>query len=372
MKSKVYFCNMRATKASQSISSKVSKLFDIAGFKNIISENDLTAIKVHFGEKGNNAYISPIYVRQIVDKVKSSGGKPFLTDSNTLYKGSRSNGVDHLITAIENGFAYSVVNAPIVIADGIYSKDSLDVAIHKKHFDSVKISSNVVRADSMIVLSHFKGHEIAGFGGAIKNLAMGGAPAAGKQQQHSTVQPKVEADCRACKMCLKNCPEEAITMVDGAAYIDPDKCIGCGECISVCTFDVIKPQWGTEMDKFIERMTEYAYGAYITKKEKIAFMNFVINVTPLCDCVPWSDAPIVPDIGVLASFDPVAIDQASFDLVNSQTGHLSSFLGDKGHGINPGEDKFKAIHPKTRGELQLEYGEELGLGTRDYELIEVK
>lgn len=372
MKSKVYFYNLRASKPSQSISSKVSKLFDAAGFKNIIQKDDLTAIKVHFGEKGNSAFISPVYVRQIVDQIKANGGKPFLTDSNTLYKGSRSNGVDHLITAIENGFAYAVVNAPIVISDGIYSKDSMEVEINKKHFNSVKISSNIVRSDSMVVLSHFKCHEMAGFGGAIKNLAMGCAPAAGKQQQHSTVQPLVGADCRQCQMCIKNCPEEAISMADGSAYIDPDKCIGCGECISVCNFDVIEPQWGTSMDNFIERMTEYAYGAYAPKKGKIAFINFVMNITPLCDCVPWSDSPIVPDIGILASFDPVAIDKASYDLVNKQHGHSHSALGDSGRGMEPGEDKFKAIHPETRGDMQLSYGEEIGLGSMDYELIELK
>lgn len=369
MKSKVYFYNMRAGKAAESISKKVSMLFNKAKFKDIITEDKLTAIKIHFGEKGNNAFINPIYVRQIVDMIKKHGGKPFLTDSNTLYKGSRSNGVDHMVTAIENGFAYAVVNAPIIISDGIYSKDSVDVSINKKHFDTVKISSNIYRADSMVVMSHFKGHETAGFGGAIKNLAMGCAPAAGKQQQHSTSKPVVGKDCKACQMCLKNCPTDAITMVDGTAYINAEKCIGCGECVSMCTYNVIRPKWGTEMDAFIERMTEYAYGAWKTKEGKIGFINFVMNVTPLCDCVPWSDAPIVPDIGILASCDPVAIDQASYDLVNQQEGNPHSKIGDCERGLKSGEDKFKAMHPKTKGELQLIYGEELGLGSRDYELI---
>lgn len=371
MKSKVYFYNMRAGRRSESISQKVSKLFDKAGFKDIIEPDKLTAIKIHFGERGNNAFINPIYVRHIVDKIKQQGGKPFLTDSNTLYKGSRSNGVDHLVTAIENGFAYAVVNAPLVISDGIYSKDSMDVHIGKKHFKDVKISSAIYYADSMMVMSHFKGHETAGFGGAIKNMAMGCAPAAGKQQQHSTAKPKVGEMCKACQMCLKNCPADAIIMVDGSAFIQDEKCIGCGECVSMCIYNVIRPQWGTAMDAFIERMTEYAYGAWATKKGKIAFMNFVMNVTPLCDCVPWSDAPIVPDIGILASFDPVAIDQASYDLVNKQSGNMFSKIGDCGCGLESGEDKFKAIHPDTKGEMQLSYGEELGMGSREYELIEL-
>ncbi len=369
MKSKVYFLNIRAGKASESLSKKVSRLFVKAGFSDIITPDKLTAIKIHFGEKGNNAFINPIYVRQIVDKIKEVGGKPFLTDSNTLYKGSRSNGVDHLITAVENGFAYSVVNAPIIISDGIYSKDSIDVPIDKKHFDKVKISSNIYRADSMVVLSHFKGHETAGFGGAIKNLAMGCAPAAGKQQQHSTSKPVVGEDCRACQMCLKNCPTDAITMVDGSAYIDSEKCIGCGECVSMCVYNVIRPNWGTEMDAFIERMAEYAYGAWKMKEDRIGFINFVINVTPLCDCAPWSDAPIVPDIGILASYDPVAIDRASYDLVNQQAGNPFSKIGDCARGLKSGEDKFKAMYPKTKGELQLSYGAQLGMGSEDYELI---
>ncbi len=369
MKSKVYFFDMRAGKASESISKKVASLFDKAQFKDIITENKLTAIKIHFGEKGNNAFIHPIYVRQIVDRIKLHGGKPFLTDSNTLYKGSRSNGVDHVITAIENGFAYAVVNAPVIISDGIYSKDSIDVPIDKKHFKDVKISSGIFYSDSMIVMSHFKGHDSAGFGGAIKNLAMGCASAAGKQKQHSDLKPVVGKNCRVCQVCLRHCPADAITMADGSAYIDPDKCIGCNECVTMCTFNVIRPQWGTATIDFMERMTEYAYGAWKSKQGKVAFINFVMNVTPICDCVPWSDAPIVPDVGILASLDPIAIDQASFDLVNMQEGIAYSKIGDSKKGLKKGEDKFKAIHPETKGEIQLSYGEKLGMGSRDYELI---
>lgn len=371
MRSKVYFYNLRAKKRSENVSTKVGKLFDAAGFSSVFSQNDLVALKIHFGEKGNNAYINPVYVRQIVDKVKELGGKPFLVDSNTLYKGSRSNGVDHIVTAIENGFAYAVVNAPIVIADGIVSKDSVEVKINKMHFDNVKISSNIYYSDSMIVMSHFKGHDLAGFGGAIKNLAMGCAPAAGKQLQHSTIKPVVGEGCRGCRSCMRSCPKDAISIVDSAAYIDPQKCIGCGECISMCYYRVIKPQWKTDIQAFTERLTEYAYGAYITKNGKVAFINFIVNVTPLCDCASWSDTQMVPDVGILASFDPVAIDQASYDLVNKQYGLANSALSDAGSGYLPGEDKFKAVHPETRCDIQLEYGEKIGLGTRDYELVEL-
>ncbi|MGB9813363.1 MAG: DUF362 domain-containing protein [Thermovenabulum sp.] len=371
MKSKVYFFDLRAKKRTESLAAKVGRIFEAAEFGRIISENDMVALKIHFGERGNNAFINPIFVRQVVDKVKKYGGKPFLTDTNTLYKGSRSNGIDHIVTAIENGFAYAVVNAPIIIADGIVSKDSVEVEINKKHFDRVKIASAIYYSNAMIVLSHFKGHEMAGFGGAIKNLAMGCAPAAGKQRQHSTLKPKVSENCRACLACIKNCPKDAISLVDGKAYIDAEKCIGCGECISMCVFNAIKPVWKTDILEFVERMTEYAYGAYINKKEKTAFINFVMNVTPLCDCTPWSDAPIVHDIGILASFDPVALDKACLDLVNSQKGNPHSALGDKNKGFEPGEDKFKAIHPDTKGEYQLEYAEKLGMGTREYELIKL-
>jgi len=368
MKSKVYFTNMRAKSYRNNLLEKLSKLFKQAGFPEIIQENDLTAIKLHFGEKGNTTFLNPVFAGRVVDEVRKAGAKPFLTDTNTLYAGERANSIDHIQTALEHGFSYATVKAPIIIADGITSKNTIDVEIGQKHFTTVKIAADIYYANSMIVLSHFKGHEMAGFGGAIKNLAMGCASAAGKQQQHSTVKPGVGDKCVGCGTCIKWCPKQAISLSDKQAKIDHDVCIGCGECISSCPTRVINPQWDTNMDEFIERLTEYALGAVAAKKDKVGFINFVMNVTPECDCAGWSDAPLVPDIGILASLDPVALDKACFDLVNQQIGHQHSKLTCN-HGS--GEDKFKGVRPQINAEIQFNYGQEIGLGSTDYELIEI-
>ncbi len=367
MVSKVYFADVHAHSNSTGLLPKVKKLYDATGYGKIIEEDDIVAVKLHFGEKGNTSFVHPVFVRQVVDKIREKGGKPFLTDTNTLYNGARANAVDHIETAIQNGFAYAVVNAPIIIADGIYSKNSVEVEISRKHFQKVKIAKEIETSKKMIVISHFKGHESAGFGGAIKNLAMGCAPAAGKQQQHSVLNPKVGKACVGCKTCLKWCPTGAISMEDGKAFID-EKCFGCGECISMCPIRAIAPQWKTESIEFLERLTEYAYGAVKNKQDKVLFINFLMNITPLCDCVGFSGSYIVPDIGILASTDPVAIDAASFDLVNAQLGNINSDLKCN---YEKGADKFLGLHKHVDGSLQLKYGEEIGLGSKSYELIKI-
>ena len=192
MASEVYFADLRARNPEENTISKIQKLFDKAGFAELLGEGDLTAIKIHFGEYGNDGYINPVFVRQVVEKIRTAGAKPFVTDTNTLYSGSRHNAVDHLTTAIEHGFDYSVVRAPLIISDGLKSQNAADIDIEQKHFKSVKIGSDIAAADSMIVMSHFKGHIVAGFGGAIKNLAMGCAPAAGKKDQHFSTSPHVQ------------------------------------------------------------------------------------------------------------------------------------------------------------------------------------
>lgn len=368
MKSQVYFVNLRARNSKQNKISKVRQLYEAAGFDDLILKNDLTAVKLHFGERGNDSYINPVFVRQVVDKLKEKGSKPFLTDTNTLYSGSRHNAVDHLVTALEHGFGFSVTGAPLVIADGLRGGNIIEVAIDKKHFQKVKLAQDIVSASSMIVMSHFKGHEMAGFGGAIKNIAMGGAPAAGKKEQHSVSILVNQEKCIGCSKCAPVCPEAAITVMDKKALIAPEKCIGCGECMTVCPVKAIGMNWESEATSFMEKMTEYAYGVAQSFQGKIGYLNFLTNITPDCDCVPWSDAPIVPDIGFLASTDPVAIDQASYDLVNKQIGLTASLLS-KGHAA--GEDKFHHLHPGTEGLIQLEYGEEIGLGNRAYTLIEL-
>jgi uncharacterized Fe-S center protein len=368
MKSPVYFASLVARSDQESTVVKVQRLFDRAEFCACIHERDRTAIKLHFGELGNDSYINPVYVRQVVDKVKGAGALPFVTDTNTLYLGSRSNAVDHITTAILHGFDYAVVGAPVIIADGLCGKNVARVKIDKKHFEKVSIAGDIVASDSMIVMSHFKGHEVAGFGGAIKNLGMGCAPPEGKRAQHKARPFSIPDRCTGCGTCVEICPKSAISLVNEKSTIDKDLCIGCFECMTVCPAHAIDIDWEIEIPPFVERLVEYAYGAWLGKQGKIGFINFLTRITPDCDCVPWSDASIVPDIGILASTDPVAIDAASYDLVNQQLGFANSRLTSH---HKSGEDKFKGMRANTDGRRQVQYAEELGMGTSEYELIRI-
>jgi len=355
--SKVYFTKLQSDSFKSNIPNKINRLFDAAIEDGIVKERDNVAVKVHFGERGNTTFVHPVFVREIVDKIKDLKGKPFLTDTNTLYSGSRTNSPDHLETAIRNGFSYSVVNAPLIIADGLHSKNVVDVPVGLKHFEHVKIAGDIYNAQSMIVISHFKGHGMAGFGGTLKNLAMGCASAAGKQMQHSDAKPSVkEKKCIGCQLCVKDCPVTAIAMNDDKkAVIDHDVCYGCGECITRCPVRAISIQWETNTDVFVEKMAEFAFGAVGNKAGKCLYINFIMNVTPLCDCVPWSGEKICDDIGIVASTDPIAIDKASYDLVVEAAG----------------KDVFCEHHPTTMGHNIFEYGQAIGLGSTDYELVEM-
>ncbi len=368
MKSTVYFAGVRARSFQDNKQNKIKGLFDAAGLDEVVQKGDLTAIKIHFGENGNDSYVNPVLVRPIADKIRGLGAKPFLTDTNTLYGGSRGNAIDHLQTAAEHGFVQTVAGAPVVIADGLQGDNFQEVAIDRKHFRRVMIAQEIASADSMIVVSHFKAHIPAGFGGAIKNLGMGCSCALGKAEQHSA-KPIFDSDlCNGCRSCMDGCPQRAITVDKKISAVDYDLCTGCGKCLRVCPTHALDFDWFVEVPPFMERMTEYAYGAIKGKERRIGFFNFLINITPDCDCVPWSDAPIVSDIGILASRDPVAIDQASYDLVNQQMGLANSLL-QKNH--EPGMDKFLGVWESTLGNIQLDYGETIGLGNKGYSLIEI-
>jgi hypothetical protein len=367
MSQKVYFAGVRAHGEKDNKVTKVRELFDAAGFGALVRKDDLVAVKLHFGESGGDAYIRPPLVRQVVDRVKAGGGKPFLTDAATLYSGSRANAVDHILTATEHGYDIAVVGAPVIIADGLRSTNVATVEVNKKHFRNVKIAADIVSADALIGLAHFKGHMQAGFGGAMKNLAMGCAPPAGKRDQHGS-KALAGDGCKACGACEKVCPSKAIKVVNKRAVVDKARCSGCGECITVCPNGNIEFDWETEAGPFAERLVEYAFGSIANKRNKVGFMNFLLSITPECDCVPWSDAPIVPDIGILASTDPVALDRASYDLVNRQQGFPNSALT-KSHA--PGLDKFRDIWPRIDGMVQFRYAEKIGLGSADYKLVEV-
>ncbi len=352
MGSTVWFTDFSA-RHGNGLLDKTAALLDKAGIAGKIGKKSLTAVKLHFGEKGNTSFVRPIFLRTIVEKIASLGGKPFLTDTNTLYVGSRANSVDHLRCAITNGFAFSVVDAPIVIADGLRGEYAVKVPIDGRIYREVAIGGEIVHAESMVVVTHFKGHELSGFGGTIKNLGMGCSARQGKLAQHSTVAPIVNSkNCTSCGTCIAHCPAGAIGIVSDAAFIDPDKCIGCADCIVLCPEKTINVNWNEASSTVQKKMVEHALGAIKGKKDRILYVAFVNQLSPYCDCYGHNDRPMAPDVGILASADPVALDQACADLVIQAAGR----------------DPFRETHPSIDWEIQLAYGEELGLGTRVYTL----
>jgi uncharacterized protein len=377
MKSKVFFSDLRVD-SGKTLLDKLDILLLRSNLKGKVREKDLVAIKLHFGEKGNTAFVRPLFIRRIVDRVKEYKAKPFLTDTNTLYVGTRGEAISHLTTAFENGFVTSVVDAPLLIADGLRGNSAVKVRIDKPIFKTVPIAHAIDTADALISVAHFKGHELSGFGGTLKNLGMGCTSREGKLSQHSNISPKVDRKaCKGCEQCLNCCPATAISMLSPrpnieskrfVASIDPKKCIGCGECILTCPSGVIQIRWNETIPIFQKKMVEHACGAVQKKKGKVLYINFLTQISPACDCYGYSDAPIVKDIGILASEDPVAIDQASADLVNGEEGNRSSKLPGA---WRPGEDKFRALYPEVDGNIQLTYAEEIGLGTRSYELVKI-
>ncbi len=366
--SKVYFSDLR-TSYKENLLSKLARLIDSGGLEDFITPRSLVAIKLHFGEKGNTAFIRPLFIRRIVDQVKDLGASPFLTDCNTLYAGTRGDSVSHYNTAIENGFSYSVVNAPIIIADGLRGASYSKVRINKKNINIAYLGKEIVESDALISVAHFKGHELGGFGGTIKNLGMGCASRKGKLMQHSGLCPKIKIKkCVGCGDCVQHCSQNAISLNEDKAKIDPEKCVGCGECILICTNSAIYVQMIKDISIFQKKMVEYAFAVLKGKSGKAFFVSFLTNISPACDCYGHSDAPIVPDIGILVSKDPVAIDQASVDLVNRQAATDNSCLTSS---KRPGEDKFRAIYPKIDWDIQLEYAQKIGLGSREYEIIKI-
>lgn len=359
--------DLRAS-SRENLLDKFERLLKTARIDNLGFKDKFVAIKIHFGELGNLAYIRHNFVGRLVKILKSLGAKPFLTDTNTLYRGSRSDALSHLDTAFRNGFNPLTVDCNVIIADGLRGFDSRKVDINLKHFSFAYIASAIAESDVVISLNHFKGHELTGFGGAIKNIGMGCASREGKLKMHSNSKPKIsEKDCVSCGACIRNCNYGAISFGgSGKANINYELCTGCGQCIVVCPSGAIDIDWDMSLEA-CERIVEYAYAVL---KNKPAFhVNFITDVSPFCDCWNYNDAPIVPDVGILASFDPVAIDRASVDLVNQSSANPYGPLGEKK--IETGADKFSAIHPRTNWRAMLDYAERIGLGSQSYELIKI-
>lgn len=366
--SKVYFTDLRTT-PKRNLFNKIEDLLNRLKLNTKIEKNELVAVKLHFGEMGNAAYLRPVFIRTIVSKIKALDAKPFLTDTNTLYTGSRSDAVSHLTTAVRNGFDFSCVECPIIIADGLHGSSEVNVEIAGDVLKETSIAREIAEADAMVVVTHFKGHELTGFGGSLKNLGMGCATRKGKLIQHSSLAPQVNADtCRGCKICFGSCPGEAISLVNKKASIYEEKCIGCGECLLMCPYNAIETRWDSDADLFQKKVVEYAYGSLKGKENKSVFLNFVMGVSPACDCYPSNDTPIVQDIGILASDDPVAIDMASCDLVNAADSLPHTAV--KKH-LGPGEDKWRSLYPEIDWNIQLNHAEKLGLGKREYTLIKI-
>ena len=372
-KSKVYFTDFR-TQLDVSLGVKLQRLCRKAGMAQIDFEGKFVAIKMHFGELGNYSFIRPNYVKAVADLVKELGGKPFLTDCNTLYPGSRKNAIDHLYNAEVNGFNSVTTGCYNIIADGLKGTDDVTVPVpNGEYCKEAYIGHALYDADVLISLSHFKGHEMTGFGGAIKNIGMGGGSRAGKMQQHCDGKPVVDpALCRGCRKCAKECGSDAIRYENGKAFIDQDLCKGCGRCIGACAFDAISAQTDTALDSLCAKMAEYT--AAICQGKPCFHISLIMDVSPNCDCHGENDAPILPDQGMLASFDPVALDQACADLCLAAEPIRNSQLGD--NLAKPDwhchHDHFLDSNPNVSWKETLEHAEKIGLGTRSYELITMK
>lgn len=364
-KSKVYFTNMHTT-FQANLLQKLEALVKAAGIEDIDFKNKFTAIKIHFGEPGNLAYLRPNYAKVLVDIVKRNGGKPFLTDCNTLYVGRRKNALDHLDSAYENGYNPFATGCHVIIGDGLKGTEETLVPIDCEYVKEAKIGSAVMSADIVLSLTHFKCHEATGIGGAIKNIGMGCGSRAGKMEMHSSGKPNVNRGlCISCGACAKNCAHGAITFPEKKAQIDHNNCVGCGRCIGVCPTDAIMAELDEANDILNKKMAEYTYA--VVKDKPHFHISLIVDVSPYCDCHSENDVPIIPDVGMLASFDPVALDKACTDLVNQQPIVKESCLGTR----KQSGDHITDTHPTTDWISQLTHGEKLGLGTMEYELIDL-
>jgi len=375
-RSKVYFTDFRTGYLGESMPAKLQRLVRTAGIENIDFSGKFVAIKMHFGELGNVSYLRPNYAKAIVDVVKELGGKPFLTDCNTMYPGFRKNAIEHLYCAWENGFTPMTVGCPVIIADGLKGTDSAEVPLEGCEYTKVAyIGRAVMDADIVLSLTHFKGHELTGFGGTIKNIGMGCGSRAGKTDMHSGSKPTIdERKCRGCGMCRRECANGGLVLdaEKKKMTVDTSKCVGCGRCLGACNFDAIEFLQDRAVSVLDAKMAEYTK-AVIDGRENF-HISLIVDVSPYCDCHGENDAPILPNIGMFASFDPVALDQACADACMKAEPMPNSLLHDRIHrkGFIDYHDHFRNTKPDTDWESQLIHGEKIGLGSREYELITMK
>ena len=374
-RSKVYFTSFR-TRLGEGLPHKLQRFLKAAGIGEIDMNGKFVAIKMHFGELGNIAYLRPNYAKAVADLIKELGGIPFLTDCNTLYPGSRKNAIEHLYCAWENGFTPLSAGCPVIIADGLKGTDDVEVPVEGgEYVKSAKIGRAIMDADVFISLSHFKGHEMTGFGGAIKNIGMGCGSRAGKKEQHSNGKASIdEAACRGCRQCLKECANDALHFDAEARKmrINQDNCVGCGRCVGACNFDAISFANDAAISELNCRMAEYTKAVVDGRPQ--FHISLVLDISPYCDCHPENDAPILPDIGMFCSTDPLALDQACVDACLKAQPLPDSILGDhmREEGFCDHHDHFVNTTPESEYQTCLAHAEKIGLGSREYDLIEVK
>ena len=369
-KSKVYFTTFKTT-GNENLLQKLRRLILTAGIRDIDFTDRYAAIKIHFGEMGNLAFLRPNYAKVVADVVKECGGKPFLTDCNTLYVGSRKNALDHMDTAYANGFSPFSTGCHVIIADGLKGTDEAYVPVNGEYVKEAKIGRAVMDADVFITLTHFKGHEATGFGGALKNIGMGCGSRAGKMEMHSDGKTHVDQKkCVGCGACKKICAHDAPSVTDGKASIDIDKCVGCGRCIGVCPKDAVYANSNDSNDVLNYKIAEYSLA--VCKDRPCFHISLICDVSPNCDCHAENDIPIIPNVGMFASFDPVALDVACADACNRQPVIKGSVLGDHmaEHHHEDG-DHFHMVHPDTNWKSCIEHAVKIGLGSDQYELIEI-
>jgi len=353
-KSKVYYTPVKSCASQEELAIALKKLISQSKLFSALKPEGKTAVKMHFGEEGNTGFVRPELVRLICDEAKKKSADVFLSDTNALYRGRRTNSQEHLALAKEHGFSKDSVGVEIVIPEDTKKENIEEVRIRQKFIDVARIARVFMQADNIVAISHFKGHIMAGFGGALKNIGMGCAARSGKLAQHSDVSPVVyQAKCSGCGACVKICPAQAIRIENKKSVINGLKCLGCASCIAVCPNAAIDVNWESGGRDLQKKMAEYAY-AVLKNKKACIFFNFAVKITKECDCLAKDDPRIAPDLGILASFDPVSVDQASLDLVNNACCR----------------DIFQELHPNRDGSTQLKYANSLGIGSLDYQLIE--
>ena len=355
MGEKVYCIEAAENESDASLCGRLKDLLQAENLLECIVDQDVTAVKTHFGESAKLGYARPLYLKMLGEAVKDRGGVPFLTETSTLYKGNRSGAISHIAHAHSQGFDYAATGMPIIMADGLFGDEECVVGVQGRIYSSVHLAALFAKCNALVMVSHFTGHLAAGFGATLKNLGMGCASRKGKMAQHSTAKPKiVKKACTACGTCVTWCPASAITVKEASAVINARKCIGCGECLAMCRFDAVKFNWGATYEDLQKKVVEHAMGVCSLFPGKSLFINVLTRISKDCDCMGHTFEQIVPDIGILVSRDPVALDAASLDMVEGRSGKLLSQMA---HDI-----------PYR---FQLDYARELHFGDQEYQLVTI-